>query len=1132
LQGLTGRHIHRLGLTASNGGVYCLRHTEAFCYTGVHHSFVRPFWAHRVTGGDSIAGPAWPVCGVLISSAALTEGTELMKASRYLTREERRPAAVRSALNLERLEERLLLSVTYQLTDLGTFGADHSYAYGINSSGQVAGAHETAGDRIAFLWDDGFSIDILDVGYETSQAVDVNDLGHVTGNMDGPFLFDGIQVEHMAAGWASAINDDDQIAGTYTPDEYVAYVWDETNGLLALPDWGGYYNSAEDLNNAGQVVGGAVNQWDELRPVLWQDGQIIDLGTLGGPEGIAVGINEAGQIVGDVDDADLNPRPFLFEDLDEDGVSDPGEMQDLGVLSGHSRGWAWAINESGQIVGASGTAISSRVAAAWIDGEVIDLNDAVQGGSAMTLILATDINDAGQIVGYGDLDGHYHAFLLTPVAAADDEAPTAVLDASDVTERGAATHAFTVTYADNVAVDVSTLDDSDIRVTGPGGFDQVAEFVNVDVDAAGTPRTATYSITAPDQGWDVAHNGLYTVYVATDEVEDTSGNPVEAGELGTFNVSIPQPPTADLLWPPDEGLVTQATLNATGYIEVTFIDRSGTGLDASTITDPEQEFALTGAAAQLVTVDGAATWVEDTIYRYTFTSGFGVGEVDVEFLAEAWADNAGGTNEAETESFTVLPADVTGPRIIDFSPAAPQPPGLDAFEVTFNEAISAGSFMAGDVTITGPDAGDVPVTDISHVTGNKYRVSFNPQQAAGSYAVQIGPDVRDLSGNRMDQDADGHNGEPEDVYSGQFAIISGLIITGHEPITEQVGTVDHADVTFNEEIEGSTFTADDVIIVGPGAGVVDIDSVYWETGNTYRIYFAEQNRAGVYALVVGPDIETPTGGKMNQDGDSNEGEKTDDSYWGIFTIAMSGLRISSHTPSGTEPPGVAHVDVTFTEDIVLDTFDVDDVDMTGPNGAITPTQVVHVVDETYRIVFPEQRDNGTYTLRIGPDIEAPAGCLMNQDGDTIPGEATDDQYRATFVIDDKEYEWYIIDLGTLGGDYSMAMGLNDECRVVGATGLIQEQRPLPFIWEPSDQEMHGLDTLAGNYGMAYDINNNGDVVGITADTDPPDHILERGRWAGDQQRWRHRRRRLPVAGRRCGSPGRHRRSGVADRLGP
>ncbi|MEQ9620377.1 malectin domain-containing carbohydrate-binding protein, partial [Coleofasciculus chthonoplastes] len=52
--------------------------------------------------------------------------------------------------------------------------------------------------------------------------------------------------------------------------------------------------------------------------------------------------------------------------------------------------------------------------------------------------------------------------------------PTASLNAADVTQEGGTDYQFDVTYSDNQAVDLSTLDNNDLLVTGPNGFSQLA----------------------------------------------------------------------------------------------------------------------------------------------------------------------------------------------------------------------------------------------------------------------------------------------------------------------------------------------------------------------------------------------------------------------------------------------------------------------------------------------------------------------------------------------------------------------------------------------------------------------------------------------------------------------------------
>jgi hypothetical protein len=133
-----------------------------------------------------------------------------------------------------------------------------------------------------------------------------------------------------------------------------------------------------------------------------------------------------------------------------------------------------------------------------------------------------------------------------------------------VTTSGGTAYTFTVTYTDDTAIDVSTLDGNDVRVTGPGGFDQLATFVSVDVNSDGTPRVATYSVAAPGGSFDPTDNGSYTLMVEPNQVADTSGNFVAPNKLGAFSVAIPTPATFVVLndFDAGPGSLRQAVLDA------------------------------------------------------------------------------------------------------------------------------------------------------------------------------------------------------------------------------------------------------------------------------------------------------------------------------------------------------------------------------------------------------------------------------------------------------------------------------------------------------------------------------------------------------------------------------------------
>ncbi|MCX5660864.1 MAG: hypothetical protein NTW19_14255 [Planctomycetota bacterium] len=160
------------------------------------------------------------------------------------------------------------------------------------------------------------------------------------------------------------------------------------------------------------------------------------------------------------------------------------------------------------------------------------------------------------------------------VAAADVTAPIAVLEAVNVAVAGGATYTFTVTFSDNTAVRASTLDGSDVRVTGPSNFNVLATFVGASLNSNGTPRTATYSFTAPGGAWDAADNGTYTFTLQAGQVTDVAGNGAVfvTGGKRTIGVSIALPQVASVLvrgsdWSsPFMGAIAAAGHGDNGYV--------------------------------------------------------------------------------------------------------------------------------------------------------------------------------------------------------------------------------------------------------------------------------------------------------------------------------------------------------------------------------------------------------------------------------------------------------------------------------------------------------------------------------------------------------------------------------------
>jgi len=115
----------------------------------------------------------------------------------------------------------------------------------------------------------------------------------------------------------------------------------------------------------------------------------------------------------------------------------------------------------------------------------------------------------------------------------DTSAPTAASSGLSVTSAIGATYNFTVHYADNSGAFMGDFDNTDLLVTGPGGFSAFATFVSVDLK-----NNATYSIVAPGGTWNAADNGTYSIALQEDAVHDAAGNALAGGMIGNISVNV------------------------------------------------------------------------------------------------------------------------------------------------------------------------------------------------------------------------------------------------------------------------------------------------------------------------------------------------------------------------------------------------------------------------------------------------------------------------------------------------------------------------------------------------------------------------------------------------------------------
>ena len=305
-------------------------------------------------------------------------------------------------------------------------------ANGIGPDGKVVGYVLTAlGREHAYVYDGSEMLDLGTLGGHFSVAYDINRFNQVvgyslTGEIDRgfvgtSFLWDGSTMEDLGISGnndAKKINDFGQIVGGRQQDEfYVAFLY-EDGQITDLGSIGGRGSWALSINNNGQIVGISNatipgTEFTSNRGFLYENGSLIDLGSLGPycslardeffcyEESSATGISDSGQIVG----FSSLPDSILKHAF---RIKSEG-MEDLGTLGG-SQSWAYAVNESGQIVGTSLSTDDTAYHAFLFDQEkMYDLNDLIvqRPPGSGHVWGAADINDFGQIVG--------SSYLLNPL---------------------------------------------------------------------------------------------------------------------------------------------------------------------------------------------------------------------------------------------------------------------------------------------------------------------------------------------------------------------------------------------------------------------------------------------------------------------------------------------------------------------------------------------------------------------------------------------------------------------------------------------------------------------------------------------------------------------------------------------
>ena len=251
------------------------------------------------------------------------------------------------------------------------------------------------------------------------------------------------------------VNDNLVVAGSVQKPQDLrftqAFRW--AHGQLEiLNTLGGPYSAGNAISSAGDVAGNAQVPGGMRHAALWQKKQPQDLGLLpGGDYSNAHDINDKSEIVGDGNIAP-NGKPKAFAwfaghmrrlpDIAKDAFCSAQALNNGGAIvgscelpNGSAHGVIWRadkvedlgtlgdedapstaldINAHEQVVGSSEVVDGKLRAFLWQKGTMYDLNTAVTAGSGWLLLVASRINDRGEIAGRGFYKGSIHAFILQP----------------------------------------------------------------------------------------------------------------------------------------------------------------------------------------------------------------------------------------------------------------------------------------------------------------------------------------------------------------------------------------------------------------------------------------------------------------------------------------------------------------------------------------------------------------------------------------------------------------------------------------------------------------------------------------------------------------------------------------------
>jgi len=181
---------------------------------------------------------------------------------------------------------------------------------------------------------------------------------------------------------------------------YSSWIWSEEKGVKYIGD--GLNNNpglnTYNINNLGQVVGWETTSTGATRPFIWsEETGMRNLNNLLGQSCGPTGINDRSQVIGGLNDG----SDFIWSEVE--GLKILGKLDEYNNASYYLEN----INNLGQVVGYIGSTDNGFIPFLWSYGSVTQL--------CPNFGIASDINNLGQIVGVGKIEGfagpEFYGFL-------------------------------------------------------------------------------------------------------------------------------------------------------------------------------------------------------------------------------------------------------------------------------------------------------------------------------------------------------------------------------------------------------------------------------------------------------------------------------------------------------------------------------------------------------------------------------------------------------------------------------------------------------------------------------------------------------------------------------------------------